>query len=276
MKSPLLKKLVFSVVSLVIMILFAACAGVGTPGTPNALSGTVKSVDLAHHSVTITSGGQDYTITGLTDQEIQVLNTQIGKVYTIHVTQNSDGSYTLTTGTEPTPGAETPEPNNNNETPSTSTGVGSISFTGPVQSASASSLTVKLPDNSAITMGINASTDQGDLNGAQLSNGQLVKIEASANADGSFTATKIKRADSSDSSNNTVDFKGQTTQAVGSDNVLHFKVGNQSYSYTISSTAKLDDFGGNAHSIASGTPVKVEVTFTGTTGSITKVSNASN
>jgi hypothetical protein len=273
MKSPLLKKFVFSVVSLVIMILFAACAGVGTPGTTITLSGSITKVDTANHSVTITSNGQPYTVTGLTDQEVQALNAQIGKVYTIHVTQNSDGSYTLTTGTEPTPGAETPEPN---ETPSTSTGVGSISFTGPVQSASASSLTVKLPDNSTITMGINASTDQGDLNGAQLSNGQLVNIKASANADGSFTATKIKRADSSDSSNNTVDFQGQTTQAVGSDNVLNFKVGNKSYSYTISSTAKLDDFGGNAHSIASGAAVKVEVTFTGTTGSVTKVSNASN
>jgi hypothetical protein len=272
MKSPLLKKCVFSVVSLVIMILFAACSGVGTPVTGTTLSGTITSVDAAHHSVTITSGGQSYTITGLTDQEIQVLSTQINKVYTIHVTQNSDGSYTLTSGTEPTPGAEPETPGANNATPSTSTGVGSISFTGPVQSASASSLTVKLPDNSTITMGINASTDQSDLNGAQLTNGQLVKIEANA-ANGSFTATKIKHADNSD---NIVDFQGQTTQAVGSDNVLHFSVGGHSYSYAISSTAKLDDFGGNAHSIASGASVKVEVMFTGTTGSITKIRNVSN
>ncbi|MGH2509419.1 MAG: hypothetical protein ACRDHZ_18735, partial [Ktedonobacteraceae bacterium] len=64
-----------------------------------------------------------------------------------------------------------------------------------------------------------------------------------------------------------------TTQAVGSDNVLHFRVGSQNYSYTISATTELDDFNGNAHNIASGTPVKVEVQFTGTTGSITKVSN---
>jgi len=275
MKSPLLKKFLFSVVGLVVMILFAACSGVGSPGTTLTLSGTITGVSSTNHSVTISSGGQSYTVTGLTDQEVQALSSQINKVYTIHVTQNSDGNYTLTTGTEPTPGAEEGTPNAN-ETPSTSTGTGSISFTGPVQSASSSSLTVKLPDNSTLTIGINATTDQGDLNGAQLSNGQLVSIDANANADGSFTATKIKHADSSSDSNNIVDFQGKTTQAVGSDNVLHFSVGGHSYSYALSSTASLGDFGGNAHSIASGTLVKVEVQFTGTTGSVTKVSNASN
>jgi uncharacterized protein DUF5666 len=273
MKKHMVRKIVLSVVGLVVMLLFAACSGVGTTSAPSSLSGTITAVNAANHSVTISSGGQSYTITGLSDQAVQVLQTQIGKTYTLQVSQNSDGSFSLTAGTQPTPGESTPEPG---ETPSANAAAGNISFTGPIQSVSNSSLTVKLPDGSTLTMALNASTDRSDLNGAQLSTGQVVKVEANTNPDGSFTASKVKLSEATSDDANTVDFQGSSSQTVGTDNVLHFKVGNQSYSYTISATAKLDDFNGNAHTIASGTPIKVEVQFTGTTGSITKISNSSN
>lgn len=274
MKERIVRKIVVSVIGLVVMLLLAACSGVGTASAPSSLSGTITAVNAANHSVTISSGGQSYTITGLSDQTIQVLQTQIGKTYTLQVSQNSDGSFSLTAGTQPTPGEESTP--GTDDTPSANTTAGNISFTGPIQSVSSSSLTVKLPDGSTLTMALNASTDQSDLNGAQLSNGQMVKVEASTNPDGSFTASKVKLADTTSDDVNTVDFQGTTSQTVGSDNVLHFKVGNQSYNYTISTTAKLDDFNGNAHGIASGTLIKVEVQFTGTAGSVTKISNPSN
>lgn len=271
MQKQMLRKMVLSAIGLVVMLLFAACSGVGTASSPTSISGTITAVNAANHSVTISSGGQSYTITGLSDQEIQTLQTQIGKTYTLQVSQNSDGSFSLTVGTQPTPGE-----GGTNGTPSPNTAIGSISFTGPIQSVSSSSLTVKLPDGSTLTMAINASTDQSDLDGAQLSNGQMVQVEASTNPDGSFTATKVKTADANSNDANTVEFQGVTTQTVGTDNVLHFQVGTKIYSYTISATTQLDDFNGNAHAITSGMSVKVEVQFTGTTGSITKISNANN
>ena len=271
MKTSLLRKVVLSMIGLVVLFLLAACSGVGTTNAPTTITGTITAVSTANHSVTISANGQTYTITGLSDQAVQTLQSQVGKTYTLQITQNSDGSYSLTAGTQPTPGAVS---TGNNGTPPANAVPGSISFTGPVQSASSSSLAVKLPDGSTLTMTLNASTDQSDLNGATLSNGQMVSVEASTNPDGSFTATKVKLADANSNDNNTVDFQGAITQVVGSDNTLHFAVGNQSYSYAISSTAGLSDFGGNAHSITSGSRVKVEVQFTGSTGSVTKISNA--
>src|SRR5216683_3048726 len=64
---------------------------------------------------------------------------------------------------------------------------------------------------------------------------------------------------------NTVDFKGVTTSAVGSDGVIHFKVGNKSYSFSISSSTDLGDFN-NAQSIQANQAVKVEVLFNGNSG----------
>lgn len=267
MKAQTLHKTLLSLIGLVVMLLFAACSGVGTTsGNTLTISGTIQSVDAAHHSVTISSNGQTYTITGLSDQTLQALQSQVGKTYTLQVTQNSDGSYALTAGTQPTPGT----------TGGTTSGGpsvnGSISFTGSVQSASNSSLTVKLPDGSNLAMVLNTTTDLSDMNGAPFSSGQMVKVEASTNADGSFTATKVKHADAGDSDANTVDFQGATTQTVGSDNVLHFGVGKQRYSYTISSTAEVKDFS-NAQAIPNGASIKVEVQFTGATGNVTKISN---
>ena len=285
-RTHLWQKLALSALGLALLILFTACAGVGSPGSITSVTGTISSVDAAHHSVTLNVQGQSYTISGLSDQEVQSLQSQIGKTYTVQVTQNSDGSFSLTVGTNPTlannqtPGVnEPPEATDTPEagdTPSATNGTDSVSFTRPVQSASSSSLTATMPDGSSLTVTINAQTDLSDLNGAQLHAGQIVKVDALAGASG-FVAEKIKLADAGDQADaNTVDFQGHATQAVGSDHVLHFSVGNRALSYALSSSADLSDFGGNAGAITSGTAVKVKVQFTGTTGSIIKVSNASN
>jgi hypothetical protein len=290
MKSHLVRKIVVTTISLVLLILLTACAGVGTNanGSVTSITGTITGVSTSNNSVTLSVGGTSYTVNGLSTQEVQALQSQTGKTYTVQVTQNSDGSYSITVGTNPTPAAnetpgvnETPEPSEtpgSTETPNsteTANSTGSFTLVGPVQSASSSSLTVTMPDGTALNIAINAQTDQSDLNGAQLNAGQKVKVDVTGTSSG-LSADKIKLADSGDQADaNTIEFKGATTQAVGSDHMLHFNVGNHSFSYAIGSSANLGDFNGNASSIASGTPVKVKVQFNGTTGTIIKVSNNS-
>lgn len=283
-KTHLWRTFALSALGLMLLILFTACAGVGTNGSITSITGTITSVNAANRSVTLNVNGQSYTVSGLSDQEVQTLQSQVGKQYTIQVTQNSDGSFSLTVGTNPTlspsgtPGVnEPPEATDTpeaSETPSVTNRTESISFIGPVQSSSSGSLTARLPDGSSLTMTVNAQTDLSSLNGARLNAGQTVKVDALASASG-FVAEKIKLADAGDQANaNTVDFKGHTTQAVGSDRVLRFTVGNRIFSYAISSSADLSDFGGNAGAITNGSAVEVKVQFTGTTGSVIKVSNA--
>jgi len=259
------------------MALFTACAGVGTNGANGNLtvSGSVVSVSPQNHSVTLNINGQQKTISGLTDQEISLLQGHVGKMYSIQVTQNSDGSYEIVTGTNPTAEGtpETGETPTTGETPG-AIQPGSINFTGKVQSVSNNSIVVSLPDGKSLTMSIiNGQTDVSDFNGQQITRGELIKVEATANTNGSFLASKLKKADSAD---NVVDFQGVTTSAVGADHMIHFAVGNKSFSYAIGSNADLGDFSGNAQNIGNHANVKVEVTFNGTTGAVTKVSNATN
>jgi hypothetical protein len=273
-----------SALGLILLLLLAACAGVGSNGTINSITGTIAGVDAAHHAITLNVNGQTYTISGLSDQEIQSLQSQIGKPYTLHVKQNSDGSFSLTIGTSPalaineTPGVnEGPEPGETpegSETPSATGKADSISFTGSLQSSSSSSLTASLPDGSSLTIAINAQTDLSGLNSAQLHSGQSVKIDALASANG-FVAEKIKLADAGEQNDaHTVDFQGHASQTVGSDRVLHFTVGNRTFSYALGRTADLSDFGGNVSAITSGAALKVKVVFNGTTGSVINVSKA--
>ena len=277
MKQHVMRHFVMGIAILALMALFTACAGVGTNGSNGNLtvSGSVVSVNPQNHSVTLNINGQQKTISGLTDQEISLLQGQAGKMYSIQVTQNSDGSYEIVTGTNPTE-ENTPETGNTpntNDTPATNE-PGNISFTGSVQSISTNSIVVSMPDGRSLTMSIvNGQTDESDFNGQQITKGQLIQVDATANTDGSFLATKLKQADSA---NNVVDFQGVTTSAVGSDHVIHFAVGNKGFSYAIGSNADLGDFNSNAQSIGNNASVKVEVTFNGTTGSVTKVSNANN
>jgi hypothetical protein len=282
MKQFVMRRFVIGIAILALMALFTACAGVGTNGGNGNLtvSGSVVSVSPQNHSVTLNINGQQKTISGLTDQEISALQSQVGKMYAIQVTQNSDGSYEIVTGSNPTaedtPGAgETPT---TNETPGANE-PGSINFTGKVQSASNSSIVVSLPDGSSLTMSIvSGQTDLSDFNNALPAAGQTITVQATANTtDGSFLASKLGQADSGDLQNqNVVDFQGVTTSAVGTDHVIHFAVGNKSFSYAIGSNADLGDFSGNAQNIGNGASVKVEVTFNGTTGTATKVSSATN
>ena len=277
MKQFVMRRFAIGIAILALMALFTACAGVGTNGANGNLtvSGSVVSVSPQNHSVTLNINGQQKTISGLTDQEISLLQGHVGKMYSIQVTQNSDGSYEIVTGTNPTAEGtpETGETPTTGETPG-AIQPGSINFTGKVQSVSNNSIVVSLPDGKSLTMSIiNGQTDVSDFNGQQITRGELIKVEATANTNGSFLASKLKKADSAD---NVVDFQGVTTSAVGADHMIHFAVGNKSFSYAIGSNADLGDFSGNAQNIGNHANVKVEVTFNGTTGAVTKVSNATN
>ncbi len=275
MNQKVVKQIVVGIAALVLMIMFTACAGVGTTNsnglTNLTLSGSVVSVDATNHTVTLSVNGQTRTIKNIPDNVISNLQGQVGKFYAIQVTQNSDGSYNIQSGTNVTPEAnETP---NSNETSSVNE-PGSIDFIGNVQSVSSSNIVVKMADGSTLSMSIvSGQTDLSKFNGTQPSVGQLIKVSATAN-NGSFTATELKPTDSSDlQDQNTVTIQGVTTQVVGSDRVIHLTVGNRSFSYPIVSTAELKDFNGNAQSIVNGTPVKVTVQFNGTSGSVLDVSN---
>jgi hypothetical protein len=270
MNQKVVKQIVVGIAALVLMVLFSACAGVSTPGPGGvtSLSGSVVSVDTNNHTVTISVNGQTRTITNVPSDVLSTLQSQVGKVYSFQLTQNSDGTYSIESGTNVTPEAN--ETSTSNETPSVNE-PGSLQFIGNVTSSSNGSIKVSMPDGSSLTVST-AGADLGDFNGSLPGVGTHVKVEANANADGSFTATKIGNVDSSDDANQ-VKFQGVTTQAVGSDLVIHFAVGNKGYRFAIPSTADLSDFNGNAQSIASGATVKVTVEYNGTTGTVTKVSS---
>jgi len=282
------------VVALVFVVLVSACAGVNTNGNTTTVAGPVVSVDAQNHSVSLNFNGQTIKINGLTNQEVALLQANSSKISSISLqaTQNSDGSYTISAGQNSvtitfTSGGSstfnsdgTPEANNN-ETPNANepqgqNEPGSISFIGTVKNVSSSSILVGLPDGSTLSMAIvNGQTDLSDFNGALPGVNQLIKVDATANADGSFLASQLKSTDSSDiQDQNTVEFDGVTTGAVGFDHVIHFKVGNKSLSFAIGSASDLGDFNGNAQSIGNNVSVKVEVQYQGTTATVTKVSNA--
>lgn len=273
MNQKVVKQIVVGIAALVLMVLFSACAGVGTttPGGVTTLSGSVVSVDLNNHSVTLNVNGQTQTIKNIPNDVLTTLQSQVGHLYSIQVTQNSDGTYSIESGTNVTPEAN--ETSNNNETPSVNE-PGSIDFIGSVRSVNSSSIVVSMPDGSTLSMSIvSGQTDLSKFNGALPGVGQVIKVSATAN-NGSFTASELKPTDSGDlQDQNTVTFQGVTTQAVGSDRVIHFAVGNKSFNYAIASTAELSDFNGNAQSIANSTPVKIKVQYTGTSGSALDVSN---
>ena len=274
MNQKFVKQLIVGVAALVLMIMFTACAGVGTTGsnglTNLTFSGSVVSVDAANHSVTLNVNGQTKTINNIPDNVISNLQNQVGKFYAIQVTQNSDGSYSIQSGTNVTPEAnETPE---SNQTSSVNE-PGSIDFIGSVQSANSALIVVKMPDNSTLSLVVNGQTDLSKFNGSLPGVGQVVKVSATA-SNGSFIATELKPTDSGDlQDQNTVKFQGVTTQSVGSDRVIHFAVGNRNFSFPIISTAELKDFNGNAQSIANATSVKVDVQFNGISGTALDVSN---
>ncbi|HZR41192.1 MAG TPA: hypothetical protein VFB12_13795 [Ktedonobacteraceae bacterium] len=283
--------------SLFIMMLFSACSGVASTGTntgtntgtgsgTNAALTIVGSVQsVSGNSVTLTASvngqQQQYTITGLTPQQITDLQQHIGKTYTIQVTQNGT-SYTITPGSNPqetdnaTSGV-TPVANTNS---GANTGVnepGTIDFIGKVQSANGNSIVVSLPNGDPLTMNVTVQTDRSDFANGQVNAGQFINAKAQANtADGSFVATKLSMPDNKDLQNptkmNTVDIVGVATSAVGSDNVLHVKVGSKAFDLTLSQTTQMKDFG-SPQAIATNQPVKVTVIYNGASATVLKVEN---
>ncbi|HLZ62514.1 MAG TPA: hypothetical protein VKR06_36675 [Ktedonosporobacter sp.] len=270
-----------AVCSLFVMVLFSACSGVATTGNVNingtsvpstTIHGTIASVNPTAHSVTLNVNGQQVTVSGLTDQQIAQLQAAQAqnKDFQFTVAQNGSNGYVIAPNTEPT--------ENNDSTPvANSNGaiVGTIQFTGQVQNSSSSSITVRLPDGQNLQANIvSGQTNLGD-NAVVPGNGQFAKVTVTANADGSYTATKLDtaKADDVQKDQNTVEYQGKTTSAVGSDGKLNFQVGSKTYSYQIITGADLKDFGGNAQGIQNNTPIKVKVTFNGSTGTVTSVSN---
>lgn len=267
-------------ISSFLLLTIAACSGV-TPSTTGGntvtITGSIQSVNAANHSVTISVSGQSYTINGLTDAEITQLQSQVGKTYQITAKQNADGSYTIAAGTSPlsetnaTPGVTV------TATASPSTGTnepGSISYIGKVQSVDANSITVSMPSGDNITMSISATTDHSDFGTGLPQNGQQVKVKATTFNDGNFTAASLDIVKPDDAANptklNTVDFNGVTTSTVGSDNVVHFRVGSKDFSYTANSTTLIKGFA-NLQAIPTNTAIKVDVLFNGSNGTVLKV-----
>jgi hypothetical protein len=282
-----LRGLAIGIAALVMVLLLSACSGftgtANSTGNSVTITGTITAVDAQHGTVTLNVNGQAYTISGLNATQTSELQGQVGKVYQISASQNSNGSYTINVGNNSitvesnpntTQGVQTETPDNN-ET-STANEPGSIKFTGKVLQVSSNALTVALPNGQSLSVNIvNGQTDTSDLNGALPTVGQLIKAEANANSDGSFTATKLSATDSGDlQDQNVVEYDGVTTSAVSADNVLHFAVGNKSFSYTITSSADLGDFNNNAQSIGNNQAVKVKVQFQGSNGTILSVGNA--
>jgi hypothetical protein len=274
MKALNLKHVFICGAALIVMILFSACAGVGGTNGSTTLTGSI--VSASGTTVVINVNGQQDTITNVPATIVQQLSSQVGKVYTINVNASGNGSFSFTTGSSVTQDTNdgTPEVGDTpttNETPTT-VEQGSIEFFGNIIASSSSSVTVSMPDGSQLSMTLNG-TDLGDFNNSLPAIGTHVKVTANTNQDGSFNASKISTVDSSDATNQ-VTFQGVTTAAVGSDNVIHFTVGNKPYSFTVSSGADLSDFNNSAQQIQSGTSVKVEVQYNSATNvTVLKVSN---
>lgn len=285
MKTSFVRHVVISMAVLVVMVLFSACSGLGNG--QSTLTGSI--VSASNGTVVISVNGQQDTIKNVPASVISQLQSQglVGKTYTVQVTTNSDGSFSIVSGgnftessNDGTPTTnETPSTNDTpstNETPSTETTTanepGSMTFYGNVQSAGTNSLVVTMPTGGTLSFTTNSSTDLADWNNALPGVGTHVKVVVNANNDGSFTATKVGNVDAANNATQAI-YTGVTTSALGSDRMLHFTVGNRSFTFAVASNADLSAFNGN---IANGTTVTVTVQFNGSTGSVVQVGNSSN
>jgi serine/threonine protein kinase len=250
-------------------------------GGQTTLTGSIVSVNASTGTVVMSVNGQQDTIKNVPANVIQSLQSQglVGKVYTIQVTPNSDGTFSIVSGSNvvlannegtPTINNTATVSSSNRQTPTTIIEPGSIIFFGTVQSVGSNSMVVTMPTGGTLSFTINSSTDLGDFNNnlAAVGVGTLVNAQVVANADGSFTATKVSNGNGGNSVNQAM-FTGVTTAAVGSDRVIHFTVGNKSFSFPIASATDLSAFNGN---IPSGATVSVTVQFSGSTGTAIAVS----
>lgn len=92
MKALNLKHVLVCGAALIVMILFSACAGVGSGST--TLTGSI--VSASGTTVVIDVNGQQDTITNVPANIVQQLSSQVGKVYTIDVNASGSGSFTFT------------------------------------------------------------------------------------------------------------------------------------------------------------------------------------
>jgi Domain of unknown function (DUF5666) len=287
-QQQLLRGIATGIAGLVLLIVVTACTGT-IPGVSNTsgktlkITGTITAVDATNNTVTLNAGGQTVTVKGLTPQQVAALKPQLGKVYTISATQNTDGTYAINSGTEPTNNEATPgvtqgiemqTPQANSIQTTTVNEPGSIQFKGKVQQVSNNSIVVNMPSGQNLMMRIvSGLTDLRDFNNALPTMGQLVKVKSAANTnDGSFSAARVSSADPTDSDLNEVQYQGVTTSAVGPDHIIHFKIGNQSFSFPIDPNADIHDFD-NAQSIGSNRAVKLQVIFQGNSGTVQRVSS---
>jgi hypothetical protein len=274
MKKLNLRHFLVSGAILLVMMLFSACAGVGNG--QQTLSGSVVSVNASTHTVVLNVNGQNETISNVPNDVIQALQGQVGKAYSITVTTNSDGTFSIVGGTNVTPETNegTPEanttPETNNQTPTT-VKQGSIEFFGTVKARGNNSITVSMPGGSQLEMTLNG-TDLGDFNNTLPNIGTRVHVKAITNANGSFNAKSLDIVKSDDVTNQ-ITYQGVETSAVGSDHRIHFTVGNNSYNFIISSGADLSDFNNNAQAIQSGAQIKVKAQYNGGSVQVLKVSN---
>ena len=276
-KTSFVRHIVISVAILAVMVLFSACSGLGS-GQQTTLSGSIVSVNASTGTVVINVNGQQDTIKNVPANVIQLLQSQVGKIYTITVTTNSDGSFSIVSGTNVTADNDqgTPtfgETSTTNETNTPETGTnepGTMTFFGHVQSVGSNSLVVSMPTGGTLSFTTNGATDLKDWNNALPGVGANVKVEVTANSDGSFIATKVGNVDIKDDTTQ-AQYTGVTTSVIGSDHVLHFAVGNKSFSFAIAPTADLGDINGNLQAIQNGASIKVTVQFNGSNGSVIKV-----
>ena len=277
MKHQAFQQMAIGIVGFILMVLITGCAGVSSAQN---LTGSLVTVDPQHHSITLNANGRLYTINGLTDQEVAALQGQLGKVssmVSIQATQNSNGSYTIAAGqnsitftvTTGTNGTASTNGNNGSSGPNEP---GTILVFGTVKNANSSSVVVSLPNGQDLTININGQTKLEDFNGSP-SGGQVIKVEATANQnDGSFIATELKKADLGDLQNQDMSFQGITSSTVGPDNIIHLRIGNQNFNFTIvPGTTKLEDFSNNPQFIGSNVAVQVKVRFQGTTGTVQEI-----
>ncbi len=276
--------LVVCTCSVFIMMLFTACAGVntgtGSTGGTNsiALTGTVQSVNTQAGTVTLAVNGQTYTIGGLSSADLANLQQHLNKTFTIQAAQNGS-SYTIVANTSPVekdnaPQGTTVAPTQQNQNNSTNQ-PGNLSFIGKVQSSDANNVTVLMPNNDTLSMSINSLTKRSDFPG-QIPSGRQIKVSAVANTDGSFTAKELKAVDQKDLQDtqklSEVDFQAVVTSAVGTNNVIHFQVGNKSYSVTANGATQVKGFT-SLQAIPANQSVKLNIQYNGSNGNLIKVDN---
>ncbi|HTK10198.1 MAG TPA: DUF5666 domain-containing protein [Ktedonobacteraceae bacterium] len=262
--------------SICAIMLFAACQGVSSSGGTINVSGKILAVNPGAHSVTLQGAidgkQQTITISDLTDQQIADLQGHINSNYSFQVSQNND-TYTIVSTSTPVTQSETTPVATATSSTNTVSVPGSISFIGKVQSATTTSLVVSMPDGNTLTMSITAGTDSHDVDG-QLAPGMQLKVKAETNPDGSFMASTLRTVHYSSSSHSDdlsiIDFTGNTTSAVGADNLLHFQVGNQNFTALIDHDTDFRHLH-NAQSIDNNQPISVEVFFNGGNGTAQEI-----